>query len=1355
MGPATAVAADRVVPAPGFQRLGERSARAAEAKDESEEPEATVRLNIFNETWPSILEKVAKQSGATLIMQDKPPGRFTRADYRRYTRSEAVDILNRELESEGFRILENGDYLIVMHERTMRKQYRPPVVATEDAQGRPIQPAAEPEPRFRGYERRFDSIVPAGAESDATSEPNRFDADVRPLTPTHPFETLEPATRQERDAKPADAGPPVTVSVRVEQGTATNVAKQVHEAFGTQSRLSNAGPSGLPSFRVTSTFADPGSVQATSFEVEIDTANNALLVTAPRSRAATVAALLRDIDHAAVNPRKQVRIEPATEERIRLGVQLDDVLAQVNDGGGPDQPGQPGPDRPDDRPDRGGESGDDDRERRPGSPVDLPSLIGNLRGDVSVEAVDDLGVLILRGNDQDVQAVLDVIRTLESLSAGQQPIIELLSLQHVNSEALAELLEEVYARLATIRNRGEQIPSRVAVFPIVKPNSVLIIAPEGEIEAVLDLAAEVVQPGAPENEIKVFRLKSAIASQASELVEDFYEDRAGLGARATVFPDVRTNSLVVSARPGDMNEIAAFIREIDKETSAWVNRIKVYPLRSAAAEELAEVINMAIQSVINPTAAQQAGEGGIGGAGGEEAQALRTARSAVLEYLDASGEAPQLIRSGLLADIRITADPRTNSLLVTAGEESLPLVEALINALDRPSSAVSEIKVFSLQNSDATSAVELLDSLFGPQTQGADDSPFGVQLAGATEAGAGLIPLRFAVDPRTNSVLATGSSDALQIVEAILLRLDQSDIRSRETTVVKLKNAYAPDVALALQNLLTSQRELITISEDLVSNIELLEREIIVVPEVASNSLIISATPQYFDEVRQIVSKLDEAPPQVIIQAMLVEVLLDNTDEFGIELGLQDSTLFDRSVTAAEDLLTISQTTTSPNGVQTTTEQVISRAATPGYNFNNPQQQLGNNVGIGDTSRVGTQGLSNFSLGRANADLGYGGFVFSASSANVSVLLRALSAKRTVQVLSRPQIRTLDNQQAMILAGQNVPVINGVTFTGLQANPQIVRDDAGLILGVTPRISPDGSVVMEVQAERSEYTGDGVPVFINATTGDTIEAPIKDITTARAVVSVPTGQTIVLGGIITRSDETLERKVPYLGDIPYLGQLFRFDSTRTQRRELLVFLTPRVIYNDADSELIKQVEADRLHFIESEAEAMHGPLYGVPPAGPIMPPDVPPVVGPGTSPMYDYGPRDNVPPGTEILPGLPAEECPPGLYPPGTLFDEPGGPAMPPAPAPMSPPMAPPSAPPPGYPPPDFPPPQYGPPGAVPMRPLPPGASGPSSSTGDGMSDFQPTGAAAASGRLADRVQQMEHVEKRKTFLPRFGKEKD
>src|SRR5690606_37204982 len=138
----------------------------------------------------------------------------------------------------------------------------------------------------------------------------------------------------------------------------------------------------------------------------------------------------------------------------------------------------------------------------------------------------------------------------------------------------------------------------------------------------------------------------------------------------------------------------------------------------------------------------------------------------------------------------------------------------------------------------------------------------------------------------------------------------------------------------------------------------------------------------------------------------------DNADEFGVELGFQDSTLFDRSVDVVDEMM--------------------NSTLTPGFNFNN--QPLGNaNV---SPDQIGSQGLSNFSLGRTNADLGFGGFVFSASSANVSILLRALSAKRTIQIRSRPQIRTLDNQVAQVQVGQNVPVLNGVSTTGLQVTPQ-------------------------------------------------------------------------------------------------------------------------------------------------------------------------------------------------------------------------------------------------------------------------------------------------------------------------------
>ncbi len=1304
---AAPLAAADPVPTPAYSRMSQAAERGR-TKLEVEDP-TPVRLNLFNATWPDILEKLAEQSGSTLVMHDAPPGRFSRADLKKHSRADAVAILNRELEPKGFRILEKNEFLIVMSERTMRKQYRPTVIPPEDELGRPVPPPTESEVPFKGYRRKFDVIRPAGAEEVAPLE------EPAPLFPQHPFSPGASAAAT-GTSEPAAQGEPVTVAVRVRRGTASVVAKKVHEAFGARSELGDAGPSGLPSFRVSHLASAGGQppVEPVAFEVEIDTARDELLVTAPRRSATAIAEVLRDLDRFSGVPGQTLRITPASEAQMRLAEELEPVLAQVNQNNNV-QPGQPNvqPMPNQGQPMGQGTEPGDERKQTVIS-GDLPALIGNLRGEVSIEAVPDLGVLIIRGNDQDVQAVRQVIETLENLSAGQQPVIELLQLEHVDSAVLATLLESVYGRLATVRNRGTETPSRVGVIPIVKPNAILVIAPEGEMESVLDLAAQLDQPVSPTTEFQVFRLRSALASQVATTVETFYNERAGLGARATVIADVRTNSLIIAARGRDLEEIGALIRRIDRDESAWVNQMKVFPLRSAAAEELAEVINTAIQSVINPQAAQQQGNLAgrrCRGRSGRTGFDRRT--HAVLEFIDASGESPQLLRSGLLADIRVTPDPRTNALLVSAGEQSLPLIEALIRQLDRPAAAESVVKVFSLENSDATSVVELLDSLFTTEDQANEDGGvLGIQLAGTGE-GSSLIPLRFATDIRTNSVIATGSADALQVVEAILLRLDESDVRDRATTVVKLKNAPAIDVATAIQEFLTSQRELVQINENLVSTIELLEREIIVVPEPVSNSLLISATPRYFEEIQAIVAKLDEAPPQVIIQAMLVEVTLDNTDEFGVELGFQDSTLFDRSITTINETLdTIIQ---QPGGQQIQSQQIVSQSSTPGFNFNN--QPLGNNTAAGPGS-IGSQGLGNFALGRTNADLGFGGFVFSASSANVSVLLRALSAKRTIQVLSRPQIRTLDNQQAQVQVGQEVPVVNGVSQNGLQTTPLIERENAGLILTVVPRISPDGNVVMEVAAERSEFTGAGVPVYVDATTGASIESPIKDITTAVATVSVPTGQTIVLGGIITRTDDTVERKVPWLGDVPYLGQLFRYDSTRTLRRELLVFLTPRVIYSDADSELIKQVEADRLHFIEHEAESMHGPLYSVPPAGPVMAPgEVPPVLHQAPLPQGAFPPEGPIPSDAEILPGLPAEACPPGVYPPGTLFDE-------------------------------------VPEGGAPPAPPASGAAYPpvGRTSGDDLSYVQPTGATYATGRLAGSGPIPPAEKPKKRLFPSFGR---
>ena len=125
---------------------------------------------------------------------------------------------------------------------------------------------------------------------------------------------------------------------------------------------------------------------------------------------------------------------------------------------------------------------------------------------------------------------------------------------------------------------------------------------------------------------------------------------------------------------------------------------------------------------------------------------------------------------------------------------------------------------------------------------------------------------------------------------------------------------------------------------------------------------------------------------------------------------------------------------------------------------------------------------------------------------------------------------------------QQVPIVTGFTPpTGtVGAYPLVTQDSAGIILTVTPRISPEENIVMEVVAEKSAFTGAGVPLFVDPTTGNQITSPIKDISTARTVVGVPNGQTIVLGGMISKNDETIERKVPWLGDLPVIGLPFRY-----------------------------------------------------------------------------------------------------------------------------------------------------------------------------------------------------------------------
>ena len=265
----------------------------------------------------------------------------------------------------------------------------------------------------------------------------------------------------------------------------------------------------------------------------------------------------------------------------------------------------------------------------------------------------------------------------------------------------------------------------------------------------------------------------------------------------------------------------------------------------------------------------------------------------------------------------------------------MELIAALIRQMDQMPSAESQIKVFEIKNGDAVSMIQMLETLFGQQQQRVTvtpggGGPFGGGGGGPNGGGGSievenmLVPVRFSVDQRTNSIIASGSAEDLAVVDAILLKLDESDVRTRKSMIYRLKNVYAPNVATSITQFLTQER---TIEQQFqpsgsINPFEEIDREVVVVAEQTSNSLIVSATPRYFDEIQHLIEQIDRRPPMVMIQVMIAEVTLDNTDEFGVELGLQDGILFDRSLIGSPTNVFRTITTTLPNGTQTSTQIV-------------------------------------------------------------------------------------------------------------------------------------------------------------------------------------------------------------------------------------------------------------------------------------------------------------------------------------------------------------------------------------------------------------------------------------------------
>jgi type II secretion system protein D len=681
---------------------------------------------------------------------------------------------------------------------------------------------------------------------------------------------------------------------------------------------------------------------------------------------------------------------------------------------------------------------------------------------------------------------------------------------------------------------------------------------ERDVQRVMEIINQIEQLSAVTvPAIEIHPLVHVDSVQIAALLARLYDPAGVLGSRigsVGITPLGKPNALLLIGRKENVRMAVELIQRLDQPVIP-TSRFEVFSLQHASATEAKTLIDSFL--------------------GQAEDQEQRN--DAVEEYVE---DLPTLGPRAL-----VVADPRTNALIVSASPRDIAEIAALVARIDTPG-ATAELKVFTVINGDAEALAQMLRSLFS--------IPEGAQAAeGGGLSGGGPVRMQFSVDARTNSIIAAGSREDLAVVEAILLRLDEGDLRERVTTVHKLNNAFAENVAQALNQWLQTERQVEAAADLAISPFEQIEREVIIVPELATNSLIVSATPRFYNEIMGVVRELDERPPMVLIQVLIAEVRLNDTDEFGVELGLQDSLLFDRSLLSDVQTITTTTQDQGAGGAVTTTtqQQIINANGQPGFNFNN--QSLGNNLSsaaLATAANVATQGLSSFSLNRVNSDLGFGGFVFSASSNSVSILLRALQEKRRLEVLSRPQLMALDGQPGQVQVGQNVPRILATSVDPLAGTTNtITYEPVGLILQVVPRISPDGLVVMQITANKSEVgpEAEGIPISISPQ-GQVLRAPRIEITQALTTVSALSGQTVVLGGLLQTRKFDVHRRVPLISDIPLLGNLFRYDSVAEERRELLIILTPQIIYNKFDSDLVKQIESSRMSWILSDVINVHG-----------------------------------------------------------------------------------------------------------------------------------------------------------------------
>jgi len=562
---------------------------------------------------------------------------------------------------------------------------------------------------------------------------------------------------------------------------------------------------------------------------------------------------------------------------------------------------------------------------------------------------------------------------------------------------------------------------------------------------------------------------------------------------------------------------------------------------------------------------------------------------------ESAAQLVNVLRPLITPNNSIAAVPTGNALVITDYADNLQRIDRIIASLDVP--PAGEPMVVPLHNASAIDLVQVLNRLLAD--------------SGGTPGAAPDPQQRVSVvaDPRSNSVLVRADNPSrLARVRALIEQLDTPGRSGGNIFIIYLKNAEALHVAQTLRALLGGGGDSgggagsLQLSAPTPLNAGALSATALATPatspttsplgaatqgagggagfsaggamiqaDTANNALVIMAPEPVYNNIRAVVEKLDIRRAQVYVEALIVEVSADKVGQFGVQWNLLNPNAYNSNATQVGG-----GTNFNPRG--------------SGQNILDAQVNL-NSVG---------QGLN---LGVIKGSITIPGI---GTITNLALLAQALETDTKTNILSTPNLLTLDNEEAKIIVAQNVPFITGQyaqtgstsTVTPFQT---IVREDVGLILTVKPQITEGGSIRMALYEEVSSIASTSNPAGI--------------ITNKRSLASsviVDDGQIVVLGGLIQDVLTDNANQVPFLGDIPVIGTLFRYDNREHTKTNLMVFLKPTVVRTGTAA---NSLTADRYDYLMGEQQRLKpvAAPFWTEPEVPLLPP-LPLPAGGGSAP---------------------------------------------------------------------------------------------------------------------------------------------